>query len=126
MFRLKSLSHTAATANPANSATRVATLATVAVATDNDFRHGELGRLSPAQEAARQQLLALLAANPTVQRAFCNRFENGALILTLAIRDIGTCELLIPAGRFNSGSLHDYAALLACLAPEPHPTPSFS
>jgi hypothetical protein len=71
--------------------------------------------LSPAQKTARQQVLEQLVANPTVQRAFANRFENGSLIVTVAVRDVGTCELLIPAERFNSGSLDDYAALLACL-----------
>jgi hypothetical protein len=75
----------------------------------------EIQPLSTKQEAARREVLAQLAANPTVQRALCNRFENGALIITLAIRGIGTGELLIPAERFNPGRLEDYAALLACL-----------
>jgi hypothetical protein len=73
------------------------------------------GQLTPVQESARREVLAQLTADPEVQRAFCNRFENGDLIVTLAVRDVGTCELLIPAERFNSGSLDDYAALLACL-----------
>jgi hypothetical protein len=70
--------------------------------------------LSPAQEAARQDVLAQLAANPIVKRSFTTRFENGDLIVTLAIRGIGTCELKIPAERFNRESLDDYAALVAC------------
>jgi hypothetical protein len=70
---------------------------------------------SSVKEAARRQALAQLAADPTVQRAIVNRFEHGVMIVTLAIRDIGTCELLIPVARFNSGKLDDYAALLACL-----------
>lgn len=69
-----------------------------------------------AQEAARCRVLADLQAHPSVQRAFCNRFEDGALIITLAIRDVGTCELLIPAERFDSSKLADYAALLECFA----------
>jgi hypothetical protein len=72
--------------------------------------------LSPVQEAARRQVLAKLKNHPTVKRAFCNRFEDGALIITLAIRDVGTCELLIPAERFDSSKLADYAALLECFA----------
>jgi hypothetical protein len=72
--------------------------------------------LSPAQEAARRQVLAELKGHPTVRRAFCTRFEDGALIVTLAIRDVGTCDLLIPAGRFDSSKPNDYAALLGCLA----------
>jgi hypothetical protein len=70
--------------------------------------------LSPAQEAARRQVLAKLKNHPSVKRAFCNRFEDGALIVTLAIRDVGTCELLIPAERFDPSKLSDYAALLEC------------
>jgi hypothetical protein len=60
-------------------------------------------------------VLAQLAANPTVRRAFVNRFQDGALIVTLAIRDVGTCELIIPAERFNPRKIEDYAALLDCL-----------
>jgi hypothetical protein len=70
--------------------------------------------LSVAQEAARRWVLAKLKNHPSVTRAFCNRFEDGALIITLAIRDVGTCELLIPAERFDSSKLGDYAALLEC------------
>jgi hypothetical protein len=72
--------------------------------------------LTRAQEAARQQVLAQLAVNPTVQRAFVNRFEDGALIVTLAVRGIGTCELFISTERFNPANFNDYAALLDCLA----------
>ena len=72
-------------------------------------------QLTPVQESARRELLALLDADPAVQRAFCNRFENGALIVTLAIRGIGTCELLIPAERFDARELKNFAALLECL-----------
>jgi hypothetical protein len=71
--------------------------------------------LSPVQEAARRDVLAQLGTNPTVKRAFVNRFENGALIVTLAVRGIGTCELSIPAERFNPDSPGDCAALLACI-----------
>ena len=71
--------------------------------------------LSTVQKAARQQVLTQLATNPQVQRSFVNRFEDGAMVVTLAIRKIGTCELLIPAERFNASNLDDYAAMLECL-----------
>jgi hypothetical protein len=55
----------------------------------------EIQPLSTKQEAARREVLAQLAANPTVQRALCNRFENGALIITLAIRGtVDTCRAI--------------------------------
>jgi hypothetical protein len=60
-------------------------------------------------------VLAQLEAHPTIRRAFINRFESDVLILTLAIRDVGTAELHIPAERFNQNSAADYAALLGCV-----------
>ena len=76
--------------------------------------------LSPAQDLARAHALAQLEANPSVARAFVNRFrEDGTMILTLAIRGVGTGELLIPAERFNQGSLDDYAALLGIIGRAP-------
>jgi hypothetical protein len=140
VFRLKSLSPTSLPATPANAATppqKVAELAGVAAGSDvpdtervaelatvAGSRHDASGDepsdgcqpLSPVQEAARRQVLAKLKNHPTVKRAFCNRFEDGALIVTLAIRDVGTCELLIPAERFDSSKLGNYAALLECFA----------
>ncbi len=72
--------------------------------------------LSPEQETARADVLAQLEANPSVQRAFTTRFlDDGTLVVTLAIRGIGTCELKIPADRFNRNSLDDYAALINCI-----------
>jgi hypothetical protein len=72
--------------------------------------------LSPAQEAARRQVLADLQANPSAKRAFFSRVEDGALVITLGIRGIGTGDLLIPAERFDASKLSDYAALLECFA----------
>jgi hypothetical protein len=71
--------------------------------------------LTLAQERARSEVLAQLEAHPTIRRAFINRFESDVLILTLAIRDVGTAELHIPAERFNQNSAADYAALLGCV-----------
>jgi hypothetical protein len=74
---------------------------------------------SHLQEAARRDVLGQLEANPQVQRAFVNRFESGLLIVTLAIRNVGTCELVIPTERFDAGNLADYAALLDCMREGP-------
>jgi hypothetical protein len=71
--------------------------------------------LTPLQEEARQDVIARLAVHPNVQRAFATRFEGETLIVALAVRGIGTCELAIPIERFNPANLDDYAALLSCL-----------
>jgi hypothetical protein len=76
---------------------------------------GSVSNLSAKQEAARAEVLAQLAANPTVRRAFTTRFEYGLLVVTLAVRGIGTCELVVPADRFDSSKPGDYAALLKCM-----------
>lgn len=76
--------------------------------------------LSDAQELARREVLAQLEAHPTVKRAFVNRFnDDGTMVVTLAIRGVGTGELLIPAARFNQETLDDYGALLKCLEESP-------
>jgi len=72
--------------------------------------------LSPMQEAARREVLAQLEAHPSVHRAFVNRFdEDGIMIVTLAIRGVGTGDLLIPVERFSHCSLDDYGVLLRCI-----------
>jgi hypothetical protein len=70
--------------------------------------------LSRTQERARRRVLAQLDSNPTLSHAFVNRFEAGVLILTLAVRGTGTCELHIAADRFASENLDSYSALLSC------------
>jgi hypothetical protein len=68
---------------------------------------------SPVQEAARREVLAQLETHPSIERAFVNRFEaDGTLVVTLAIRGVGTGELKIPTERFSQGTLNDYGALL--------------
>ena len=62
-------------------------------------------------------MLAQLHRNPDVLRAFVTRFEEGLLIISLAVRGIGTCELSIPADRIDPSNLADYAALLNCFEP---------
>jgi hypothetical protein len=73
--------------------------------------------LSAAQESARRDVLARLQAHPAIKRAFVTRWESDALIVTLGVRGIGTCELAIPGARFNRGNLAAHEALLACLHP---------
>ncbi len=61
-------------------------------------------------------MLSQLARSPVVQRAFVNRFElDGTMLVTMAIRGVGTGELKIPAARFRQTSLDDYAALFGCM-----------
>lgn len=67
---------------------------------------------TPVQEAARQNVIARLEAGPGMPRAFATRFEGDLLIVSLAVRGAGTCELTIPAERVTAD---DWTALLACL-----------
>jgi hypothetical protein len=130
MFRLKTLSRPA-TAIPANFATPVAALA--AVATSANGRAGRpvaelatvavadaanVSSLSPVQEAARGDVLRWLEGHPTVRRAFATRVGDDVLIVTLALRSVGTCELSIPLDRFDRENLEDWAALFSCLDPD--------
>ena len=62
----------------------------------------------PAAEARRQRVLAMLAKRP------CSRYavvvdnpDTDPVILALAIRDKGTCELRIPAAKFDAFVLID-------------------
>lgn len=86
----------------------------------HDAEHQDTASLSPIQEAARRQVLAQLDANPNARRAFVNWFnEDGTLVITLAVRGLGTAELKIASERFNRDSLDDCAALLNIIAGAP-------
>lgn len=74
---------------------------------------GNFEGLGPLQEAARQKAVAHLAEHPQVQRAFVTRTEGDVVIVTLAVRDIGTCELAIPAERLASAA--DWTDFIRCL-----------
>jgi hypothetical protein len=74
-----------------------------------------LPSLSTVQEAGRRVVLARLEGHPDITRAFVSRFEGDVLVITLAIRGVGTCELSIPPGRFKRDSLSDFDALARCL-----------
>jgi hypothetical protein len=93
-------------ATPVISATGVAGVAVAAAVS---------GRLSATQESARTYVLTRLEACPTLRRAYVTRFEGDALIVTLAIRGVGTCELSVPPDRFNRHDLADFARLDRCL-----------
>ncbi len=70
-------------------------------------------QLSPEQERASREVLALLDRRPEIERAFVTRnCANGDLVVTLGVRSIGTCDLVIPASRLTPGSLSDIAALI--------------
>ena len=75
----------------------------------------ELPPLAEVQEAARRDVLARLEADPESKRAFVTRFERDTLIVALAVRAIGTCELSIRPDRFNGTSLADFQTLARCL-----------
>ncbi|HVZ36444.1 MAG TPA: hypothetical protein VG963_28640 [Polyangiaceae bacterium] len=61
-------------------------------------------------DRARREVLERLRANPQITRAFTTRWEAGALIVTLAVRDVGVCDLAIPRERIRD--MADYAELL--------------
>lgn len=95
-----------ATAIPATAATEtvdeplsVARIATVAVANPRD---DETDPLSPASEARRQRVVAMLAERPGLQYALATNTEADpeAVLIALAIRGKATCELCIPRDRY--------------------------
>ena len=56
-----------------------------------------------AMEVWRAELLGMLADRPGITRAFiAEPRPGGAGVVRLAIRGIGTCELLIPEGRYDA------------------------
>ena len=96
-----------ATATSATSATEggnkplsVAEVAAVAVANPRD---DETDPLSPAAEARRQKVIAMLADNPGIQYAVTTdaNADPEAVILALAIRGQATCELRIPRAKYD-------------------------
>ena len=63
----------------------------------------------PAAEARRQRVLAMLADRPGIRYAVLTDpvSHPDAVILTLAIRDKATCELLVPRDRYDPFLLFD-------------------
>ena len=61
---------------------------------------------SPAAKARRERVLAMLAENPNAWRAvLVDNVDADPVLLTLAIRGQATCELAIPAARFDTFEL---------------------
>lgn len=59
----------------------------------------------PAAEARRQRVLAKLADNPALRLAVVCDGEGDPVPVAVAIRDKGTCEVHIPAARFDPFAL---------------------
>ena len=99
-----------ATATPATFATHeqgkaatVARVATVAVANPRDDETDALP--DPAAEARRQRVLDMLAGNPALRIAVVCDGEGDPVPVAVAIRDKGSCEVHIPAARFDPFAL---------------------
>ena len=58
-----------------------------------------LAALDPAVENLRQRVLESLAVNPALRVAVICDGEDNPVPVALAIRDRGTCEVLIPADK---------------------------
>ena len=57
----------------------------------------------PAAKARRQRVLAMLAERPGTRYAVVvDNPDTDPVIVTLAIRGVGTCELAIPAAKFDA------------------------
>ncbi len=63
----------------------------------------------PAAEARRQRVLAMLAERPGIRYAVLtdSQADQEAVLLTLAIRGVGTCELAIPRAKYDGVLLLD-------------------
>ena len=59
----------------------------------------------PAAEARRQRVLAMLAESPARRIAVVCDGEGDPVPVAIAIRDKGTCEVQIPAVRFDPFAL---------------------
>lgn len=83
----------------------LAGLAALALA---DSTTPEVASLSdPEAEARRQRVVAMLAAHPALRLAVVCDGQGDPVPVAVAIRDKGTCEVLIPAARFDRFALLD-------------------
>lgn len=101
-----------ATAIPAISATQpkgeaatVARIATVAVANPREPKAD--ASPDPAMERRRQRVIGILAGNPDMRIAVVCDGQGDPVPVAVAIRGKGTCEVLIPAARFDPFALLD-------------------
>ena len=81
----------------------LAGLATFALANPTEAKTESLP--DPAAEGRRQRVLAMLADNPALRLAVVCDGQGDPVPVAVAIRDKGTCEVLIPAARFNPFAL---------------------
>lgn len=106
-----------ANANPAKAAnddpgktTTLARLATLALANAAEAKGGVADDIpDPAAAARRQRVLRMLADNPEFRLAVVCDGAGDPVPVAVAIRDKGTCEVLIPAARFDPLALLELA-----------------
>ncbi len=77
----------------------IAGLAALALANHTEAKTESLP--DPAAEGRRQRVLAMLADNPALRLAVVCDGQGDPVPVAVAIRDKGTCEVLIPAARFD-------------------------
>lgn len=74
----------------------------------------------PAAEGRRRRVLAMLADNPNILRAVVvGNPDADPVLVTVGIRDVGTCELAIPAARFDAFKLLDLVERHGATGPRP-------
>ena len=81
----------------------LAGLATFALANPTEAKTESLP--DPAAEGRRQRALAMLAGNPALRLAVVCDGQGDPVPVAVAIRGKGTCEVLIPAARFDPFAL---------------------
>jgi DNA-binding transcriptional MerR regulator len=64
-------------------------------------------KLEQQQEARRQKVLAMLAERPETMRAIHADMDSDPdnVILTIAIRHVATCEMLVPKAKYDAWQL---------------------
>lgn len=98
---------TLATVTPVNSPS-VANVASVNVATAADDKPKTLS--DRQSEERRQKVLSMLADNPDTKRAIITDLDSDPdnVILTIAICDLATFEMLVPKGKYDPFLLLDF------------------
>ena len=76
----------------------------------------DITRANAKRERSRQKLLALMAKAPESKRYFWEADENSSaeyIILTLAVRGIGSCEFSIPRDNYDGFSVLELLAQMS-------------
>ena len=70
---------------------------------DHGLNESFENRISPASQLRRERVLEMLNNDPSLTRALMDDQEDDPfnVILTLAIRNVGTVEFLLPKERYN-------------------------